>query len=84
MKALQKGKVTASAWMDNKVVSVLSTNTQPSAKTAIAYPFLVQRPSLCTTLTWEVLTGEICYVATTTAGQRVESFIVLSVGCQLY
>ena len=35
MKTLQKGKVTASAWMDNKVVSVLSTNTQPSAKGSV-------------------------------------------------
>ena len=30
-KTLQKGKVTASAWKDNKVVTVMSTTSQPSA-----------------------------------------------------
>ena len=30
-KTVQKGKVAAHAWMDNKVVSVMSTNSQPSA-----------------------------------------------------
>ena len=30
-KTLQKGGVTASAWMDNKVVTVMSTNTQPAS-----------------------------------------------------
>ena len=28
---MQRGKVTASVWMDNKPVTVMSTNTQPSA-----------------------------------------------------
>ena len=30
-KTLQRGKVTASSWMDNKVVTVMSTTSQPSA-----------------------------------------------------
>ena len=30
-KTLQRGKVSASVWMDNKLVTVMSTNTQPSA-----------------------------------------------------
>ena len=30
-KTLQRGKVTASVWMDNKPVTVMSTNTQPTA-----------------------------------------------------
>ena len=30
-KTLQRGKVTASAWKDNKVVTVMSTTSQPSA-----------------------------------------------------
>ena len=28
---MQKGKVTASSWMDNKTVTVMSTTSQPSA-----------------------------------------------------
>ena len=30
-KTLQRGKVSASVWMDNKLVTVMSTNTQPTA-----------------------------------------------------
>ena len=30
-KTMQRGKVSASVWMDNKPVTVMSTNTQPSA-----------------------------------------------------
>ena len=34
-KTVQKGKVTASAWMDNKVVSMMSTTSQPSATASV-------------------------------------------------
>ena len=34
-KTLQRGKVTASSWMDNKVVTVMSTTSQPSATGAV-------------------------------------------------
>ena len=30
-KTMQRGMVTASSWMDNKVVSVMSTTSQPAA-----------------------------------------------------
>ena len=44
-KTLQRGKVTASVWMD-KPVTVMSTNTQPTATTGTGHGllFLVQRP----------------------------------------
>ena len=32
----QKGEVTASAWMDRRVVTVMSTSTQPSATGTVA------------------------------------------------
>ena len=36
-KTLQRGKVTANVWMDNKLVTVISTNTQPSATGSVLH-----------------------------------------------
>lgn len=82
-KTVQKGEVMAHAWKDNKVVSVMNTNTQPTAtgtvlrrkkdgtRVSVSCPKSVISSTMSV---WVQLIVVISYVATTAAARRVASF----------
>ena len=73
---VQEGKVVASAWLDRKVVMVMSTNTHqyPLGQCTVGRKMdpgkksHAQKPSSATTNTWEVWTEGINSGATTGVG----------------